>query len=194
MSHWMQAINQEVPRDELVELQTVFCKIFDPDMSPLGFDAKEMYQFISERFNQNSIEVLRQALQWLQLLCLLNIPIPIDILFDMFNSGIETTLNAGPSMAPTEEPEDVNEDENKEVEGKPKLIVEVRSGGCVNPDDICSLARPLSSFSSGTVQFQKYKNTFFAISKMAKKSIFAPEKKFKTTKNPVFFSPKMHFW
>ena len=67
----------------------------------------------------------------------------------MFNSGIETTLNAGPSMAPTEEPEDVNEDENKEVEGKPKLIVEVRSGGCVNPDDICSLARPLSSFSSG---------------------------------------------
>ena len=149
MSHWMQAINQEVPRDELVELQTVFCKIFDPDMSPLGFDAKEMYQFISERFNQNSIEVLRQALQWLQLLCLLNIPIPIDILFDMFNSGIETTLNAGPSMAPTEEPEDVNEDENKEVEGKPKLIVEVRSGGCVNPDDICSLARPLSSFSSG---------------------------------------------
>lgn len=77
MSHWMQAINQEVPKDELVELQTVFCKIFDPDMSPLGFDAKEMYQFISERFNQNSIEVLRQALQWLQLLCLLNIPIPI---------------------------------------------------------------------------------------------------------------------
>ena len=42
MSHWMQAINQEVPKDELVELQTVFCKIFDPDMSPLGFDAKEM--------------------------------------------------------------------------------------------------------------------------------------------------------
>ena len=68
----------------------------------------------------------------------------------MFNSGIETTLNAGPAVAPTEEPEDVNEDENKEVEGKPKLIVEVRSGGCVNPDDICSLARPLSSFSSGT--------------------------------------------
>ena len=68
----------------------------------------------------------------------------------MFNSGIETTLNAGPAVAPTEEPEDVNEeDENKEVEGKPKLIVEVRSGGCVNPDDICSLARPLSSFSSG---------------------------------------------
>ena len=57
MSHWMEAINQEVPKEELVELQTVFCKIFDPDMSPLGFDAKEMYQFISERFHHSPIEV-----------------------------------------------------------------------------------------------------------------------------------------
>ena len=61
MSHWMEAINQEVPKDELVELQTVFCKMFDPDMSPLGFDNREMYQFISRRFKNTSIEVQRQA-------------------------------------------------------------------------------------------------------------------------------------
>ena len=36
------------------------------------------------------------------------------------------------------------------------------------------------------VQFQKYKNTFFAISKMAKIN-FCTRKKFKTIKNPVFF-------
>jgi hypothetical protein len=39
----------DVPREELTELKSVFCKIFDPDMSPLGFDARQMYQFISER-------------------------------------------------------------------------------------------------------------------------------------------------
>ena len=49
MCHWMEAINMEVPRDELPELRSVFVKIFDPDMSPLGFDAREMYQFISDR-------------------------------------------------------------------------------------------------------------------------------------------------
>ena len=49
MSHWMEAISMEVPRDELPELRSVFVKIFDPDMSPLGFDAAEMYQFISDR-------------------------------------------------------------------------------------------------------------------------------------------------
>ena len=95
MAHWMEAINQEVSRDALQELQTVFCKIFDPDMSPLGFDAKEMYQFISERFNGTNVEVQRQALQWLQLLCLLNIQIPLEILFDMFTEGIKT-LHKGP--------------------------------------------------------------------------------------------------
>ena len=40
----------DVPRDELTELKSVFCKIFDLDMSPLGFDARQMYQFISERY------------------------------------------------------------------------------------------------------------------------------------------------
>ncbi len=35
---------QEVKREELPELKGVFSKIFDPDMSPLGFDAKEMYR------------------------------------------------------------------------------------------------------------------------------------------------------
>ena len=42
------------------------------------------------------------------------------------------------------------------------------------------------------VQFQKYKNSFFAISKMAKKSIFAPEKTLKLPKI-LFFSPEIVF-
>ena len=45
------------------------------------------------------------------------------------------------------------------------------------------------------VQFQKCKKTLFAFSKMAKKTIFAPEKKFKITKNVIFgLKKKQDFW
>ncbi len=57
MSQWMEAINREVKREELHELKSIFCKIFDPDMSPLGFDVKEMYHFISKRFHRTTAEV-----------------------------------------------------------------------------------------------------------------------------------------
>ena len=89
MSHWMEAINVEVSRDDLPELRSIFVKIFDPDMSPLGFDAKEMYQFISRRFAGTSGDIQRQALQWLQKLCLLKIPVPIPVLLEMFNAGVD---------------------------------------------------------------------------------------------------------
>nr|XP_040575380.1 protein unc-79 homolog [Lepeophtheirus salmonis] len=89
MPHWMEAIHIVVPKDDLYELKRVFCKIFDPDMSPLGFDAREMYQFISIRF-KSTPQIQRQALQWLQKLCLLHISIPLNILFEMFNLGVET--------------------------------------------------------------------------------------------------------
>ena len=61
MSQWMEAINKEAARDELVELKSIFCKIFDPDMSPLGFDAREMYGFISKRFVRTPAEVQQQG-------------------------------------------------------------------------------------------------------------------------------------
>ena len=61
---------------------------------PLGFDAKQMYEFISQRFHETSVEVQRQALQWLQILCLLNVHIPLNILFEMFSDGI-LTLHKG---------------------------------------------------------------------------------------------------
>ena len=43
-----------------MELKSIFCKIFDPDMSPLGFDAREMYGFISKRFVRTPAEVQQQ--------------------------------------------------------------------------------------------------------------------------------------
>ena len=46
--------------------------------------------FAFRRFVNTPAEVQRQALQWLQKLCLLNIPVPLTILFDMFGDGIDT--------------------------------------------------------------------------------------------------------
>ena len=43
----------------MTELKSVFCKIFDPDMSPLGFDARQMYQFISERYFATFLSVIK---------------------------------------------------------------------------------------------------------------------------------------
>ncbi len=100
MSHWMEAINKEARREELPELKGVFSKIFDPDMSPLGFDAREMYRFISRRFSRTMAEVQQQALQWLQQLCLLNIHIPMEILFQMFNDGVDTLHKDGADLDP----------------------------------------------------------------------------------------------
>lgn len=35
-------------------------------MSPLGFDAKKLYQFVAVRFKKTSAKVQEQALNWLQ--------------------------------------------------------------------------------------------------------------------------------
>ena len=115
----------------------------------LGFDAKEMYLFIAERFNGTNVEVQRQALQWLQLLCLLNIHIPLEILFDMFSDGMKV-LHKGPIIkeATSENTENIEATEDK----KPKMIIEVRSGGsCLDPDNICLAARPRSPFSGNFI-------------------------------------------
>jgi hypothetical protein len=68
MPHWMEAIVNDVPEKELSELRIILSKILDTEMSPLGFDAKKMYQFVAGRFQKTSAKVQEQALHWLQVL------------------------------------------------------------------------------------------------------------------------------
>ncbi|XP_072402043.1 protein unc-79 homolog isoform X3 [Diabrotica undecimpunctata] len=88
MPHWMEAIVNDVPEKELFELRIILNKILDTDMSPLGFNSKKMYQFVSFRFQKTSAKVQQQALQWLQTLTLLEIIIPLDLLFTIFGEGV----------------------------------------------------------------------------------------------------------
>ncbi|XP_032682267.1 protein unc-79 homolog isoform X3 [Odontomachus brunneus] len=88
MPHWMEAIVNDVPEHELHELKMILCKILDPDMSPLGFDAKKMYNFVAKRFINTSAKVQEQALNWLQTLTMLQIMIPLSQLFAIFSDGV----------------------------------------------------------------------------------------------------------
>ncbi|OXU32185.1 hypothetical protein TSAR_007979 [Trichomalopsis sarcophagae] len=74
----------------IVENEEIFVtiKILDPDLSPLGFDASRMYNFVAKRFNNTNAKVQEQALNWLQTLTLLGITIPLPQLFSMFSEGI----------------------------------------------------------------------------------------------------------
>ncbi|KAF7993840.1 hypothetical protein HCN44_011109 [Aphidius gifuensis] len=89
MPHWMEAVVNDVPEDELYELKMILCKILDTEMSPLGFDAKKMYNFVAKRFTNTSAKVQEQALNWLQTLTLLDITIPLTQLFSMFTDGVD---------------------------------------------------------------------------------------------------------
>ncbi|KOX78817.1 Protein unc-79 like protein, partial [Melipona quadrifasciata] len=88
MPHWMEAMVNDVPEYELHELKMILCKILDRDMSPLGFDAKKMYNFVAKRFVNTCAKVQEQALNWLQTLTMLEISIPLCQLFSMFRDRV----------------------------------------------------------------------------------------------------------
>ncbi|XP_033244752.1 protein unc-79 homolog isoform X6 [Drosophila miranda] len=88
MPHWMEAITNDVAEKELNELKIVLSKILDPEMSPLGFDGKTMYNFVAIRFEKTTAKVQQQALHWLQILTKLEILIPLVQLFAMFGDGV----------------------------------------------------------------------------------------------------------
>ncbi|KAK9889170.1 hypothetical protein WA026_004451 [Henosepilachna vigintioctopunctata] len=88
MPFWMEAIVNDVPEKELLELRVILNKILDIEMSPLGFDENKMYHFVAERFTKTNSKVQEQALHWLQTLTLLEIVIPLNLLFTIFEDGI----------------------------------------------------------------------------------------------------------
>ncbi|XP_070377842.1 protein unc-79 homolog isoform X1 [Dermacentor albipictus] len=89
MPHWMEAFRFEIPEEELSELKILLSKILDPDLSPLGFNIMQMYGFLTARFENTTVQVQEQALYWLQILTMLEVPVPLNLLFSMFSSGVQ---------------------------------------------------------------------------------------------------------
>ncbi|KAK4872146.1 hypothetical protein RN001_016270 [Aquatica leii] len=93
MPHWMEAIVNDVPEKELSELKMILNKILDVDMSPLGFNSWEMYHFVAIRFEKTTARVQEQALHWLQTLTMLELVIPLHLLFTIFGDGVRIMKN-----------------------------------------------------------------------------------------------------
>ena len=79
---------EHYPRENLHELSSIFCKIFDPDMSPLAFELDEMYRFVTGRMQCGEPGGQQTVLSWLQTLCHLGVIIPLNILFHIFSLAI----------------------------------------------------------------------------------------------------------
>jgi hypothetical protein len=63
----------------------------DPDMSPSSLTRDQLYNFITDRFQSPApANVQEQALQWLQILCLIDIYIPVPLLVQIFITGINS--------------------------------------------------------------------------------------------------------
>lgn len=90
MPCWMECFRHEVPENELNELKILLSKVFDPELSPLGFETKQMYNFISSRFEDPTNTNQEQTLYWLQIITMLEIPIPIDFLYKMLMAGVKS--------------------------------------------------------------------------------------------------------
>ncbi|KAF8766719.1 Protein unc-79 like protein [Argiope bruennichi] len=56
---------------------------------PLAFTAEQMYMFLIKRFKSSSAPVQEQALYWLQILSMLEVPVPLELLYSMFNDGVK---------------------------------------------------------------------------------------------------------
>ena len=93
MPYWMECFRNDVPEEELSELKILLSKVLDPDLSPLGFTTKQMYEFISIRLEDTSPPVIEQALSWIQILTLLEVPVPIKLLLTMLTSAMSSLSN-----------------------------------------------------------------------------------------------------
>lgn len=107
MPYWLESFRHEVPEAELAELKILLSKVLDPDLSPLGFKTADMYKFISIRFENTTSPVQEQTLYWIQILTLLEVPIPLKLLLDMFKCGVESlkTFTENPDQAVTKHKE-----------------------------------------------------------------------------------------
>ncbi|KAH8860667.1 Protein unc-79 like [Schistosoma japonicum] len=88
MPYWLESIRTEVPRADYPELEILLKKIFDATAGPFPFLPQKVYHFASERFVNTPVSVQDQALSWLEILTIVEVPIPMKELLTMFAAGV----------------------------------------------------------------------------------------------------------
>ncbi|XP_078483557.1 protein unc-79 homolog [Ciona intestinalis] len=84
MPLWLAALNDNIPSADLIQLKPVLTTLLDPQLSPLSFDAQDMFGFIFNRFNQHTLLAYEDSLEWLQVLTETEVFLPLEILGSVF--------------------------------------------------------------------------------------------------------------
>ncbi|KAF2367442.1 Armadillo-type fold [Trinorchestia longiramus] len=133
MPHWLEAIHREVTEDHLQAMKIPLSKLLDNDMSPLGFDSEQMFRFLAVRFENTSAKVQEQNLEWLQMLSLTNISVPIYMLMSMFENGVWSFLDPEKSKAQRKTSAASDKDDGSQTEEQPELEPVSGSGNESSP-------------------------------------------------------------
>ncbi|GFT07465.1 protein unc-79 homolog [Nephila pilipes] len=103
MPYWMDALRHEAVEAEFNDLKILLSKVLDPDLSPLAFTAEQMYMFLIKRFKNSSAPV-QEALYWLQILSMLEVPVPLELLYSMFSDGVKNMTTRDKTKPPPQAP------------------------------------------------------------------------------------------
>lgn len=93
--------------EDYSELKVLLCKIFEPDLCPLPFEQRKVFDFIFTRMSNGSYNDVLDALDWLHLLCRMDIRIAMEMLMEM----LTVCLNRVDTLEkPQNEEDDLDED------------------------------------------------------------------------------------
>ncbi|KAI6239067.1 Uncoordinated protein 79 [Aphelenchoides fujianensis] len=107
IAQWLSVISDSSSEDDYSELKILLCKIFEPDLCPLPFDQRKVFDFIYSRMSNGSYSEVLDALDWLHLLCRMDIRITMEMLMEM----LTIVLNrANELVKPHDEENDLEED------------------------------------------------------------------------------------
>ncbi|VDP99777.1 unnamed protein product [Trichobilharzia regenti] len=111
MPYWLESIRTEVSRMDYPELEILLKKIFDATAGPFPFLPQKVYHFASERFFNTPVSVQDQALSWLEILTIVEVPIPMKELLTMFAAGV-ASLYLELLLPSSEEYDDEDDNDN----------------------------------------------------------------------------------
>ncbi|CAD5216887.1 unnamed protein product [Bursaphelenchus okinawaensis] len=83
IANWLRVIAEPSDDEDFSELKVLLCKIFEPDLCPLPFDQKKVFEFIFTRLATGNYNEVLDALDWLHLLCRMDIRISMDMILEM---------------------------------------------------------------------------------------------------------------
>ncbi|KAE9556072.1 hypothetical protein FO519_000706 [Halicephalobus sp. NKZ332] len=93
---WLHCICEEIDDEDFSELKILLCKIFEPDLCALPFDTDRIFEFISQRLSSGGYDEILDSLNWLHLLCRMDITMSLKMILSMFHSCLIRMIYLAP--------------------------------------------------------------------------------------------------